>query len=140
MEVLLVEDNLVDARFTIGALQKGNIPHRLTLVRDGSEAIDFLQQHGIFARAPRPDLVLLDLLLPKLNGIDVLATIRADDHLRSLPVVILTSSDDPESRRQCEDYDVDGYLGKPVDMLSFIELVRALRQHWKQDVLLPNLD
>lgn len=140
MEVLLVEDSLVDARFTIAALQRGDIPHRLTLVRDGLEALGFLFQRGIFARAPRPDLVLLDIELPFKNGLEVLAEIRNSDELRPLPVVVLTSSDDPEDQARCEQQDVDGFLRKPVHLDEFINLVRALRRHWKQDVLLPGLD
>src|SRR5438045_693780 len=88
MEVLLVEDSLMDARLTMAALQKGEIPHRMTLVRDGQEAIDFLFRSGIFARAPRPDLILLDLQLPKRSGLEVLWEIRNSDMLRPIPVVV----------------------------------------------------
>jgi CheY-like chemotaxis protein len=140
MEVLLVEDSLVDARLTMGALQRGDIPHRLTLVRDGLEALDFLFHRGIFARAPRPDLVLLDIELPFRNGLEVLGEIRGNDELRPLPVVVLTSSDDPECKTACEQQEVDGFLNKPVHVNEFIDLVRQLRRHWKQDVLLPDLD
>lgn len=140
MEVLLVEDSLMDARLTMAALQKGQIPHRMTLVRDGQEALEFLFRRGVFARAPRPDLVLLDLQLPKRNGLEVLWEIRNDDGLRGVPVVVLTSSDDPEDRAQCSQHEVDGFLGKPVHINEFLDLVRQLRRHWKQDVLLPNLD
>lgn len=140
MEVLLVEDSLVDARLTMAALQKGDIPHRLTLVRDGQEAIDFLFRSGIFARAPRPDLILLDLQLPKRNGLEVLWEIRNSDMLRGIPVVVLTSSGDPEDKAQCSQHEVDGFLEKPVHINEFLDLVRQLRRHWKQDVLLPNLD
>jgi two-component system, chemotaxis family, response regulator Rcp1 len=140
MEILLVEDSLVDARLTMGALKRGEIPHRMTLVRDGLEAIDFLLQRGIFARAPRPDLVLLDLELPFRSGLEVLWEIRNRDELRPLPVVVLTSSDDPDSRAQCEHHEVDGFLPKPVHISEFLDLVRKLRRHWKQDVLLPGID
>lgn len=140
MEVLLVEDSLVDARLTMGALQRGEIPHRMTLVRDGQEAVDFLLRSGIFARAPRPDLILLDLQLPKRNGLGVLSEIRNSDDLRTIPVVVLTSSDDPEDKAQCSQHEVDGFLEKPVHINEFLDLVRQLRRHWKQDVLLPNLD
>lgn len=140
MEVLLVEDSLVDARLTIGALQRGQVPHHMTLVRDGQEAIDFLLRQGVFARAPRPDLILLDLQLPHRNGLEVLWEIRNHDDLRPLPVVVLTSSDDPEDKAQCAAHEVDGFLGKPVKLDEFLDLVRQLRKHWKKDVLLPNLD
>lgn len=140
MEVLLVEDSLVDARLTMAALTKGEIPHRMTLVRDGQEAIDFLFRSGIFARAPRPDLILLDLQLPKKSGLEVLWEVRNSDMLRVIPVVVLTSSEDPEDKAQCSQHEVDGFLEKPVHINEFIDLVRQLRRHWKQDVLLPNLD
>ena len=87
MEILLVEDSLVDARFAIGSLKQGDIRHRLTLVRDGQEAVAFLRREGVFARAPRPDLILLDLLLPIMNGVEVLAAVREDDGLYDIPVV-----------------------------------------------------
>lgn len=140
MEVLLVEDSLVDARLTMGALKRGQIPHRMTLVRDGQEAIDFLFRRGVFVRAPRPDLVLLDLQLPGRNGLEVLWEIRNADELRPVPVVVLTSSDDPDDKAQCSQHEVDGFLEKPVQLDEFLNLVRQLRRHWKQDVLLPNLD
>src|SRR4051812_17105667 len=94
MEVVLIEDSLVDARFTMNSLRSGDIPHRLTLVRDGEEALMFLRREGVFARAPRPDLVLLDLLLPKVNGLEVLAAVRGDAKLHDIPVVVLTASPD----------------------------------------------
>lgn len=140
MEVLLVEDSLVDARLTMAALQRGQIPHHLTLVRDGREALDFLFHRGLFARVPRPDLILLDLHLPFHNGLEVLWEIRNSDELRPVPVVVLTSSDDPEDKTQCAAHEVDGFLKKPVQFNEFLDLVRQLRRHWKQDVLLPNLD
>jgi len=140
MEVLLVEDSLVDARLTMGALQRGDIPHRMTLVRDGQEAVDFLFRRGVFARAPRPDLILLDLQLPRRSGLEVLWEIRNQEELRPIPVVVLTSSDDPEDKAQCSQHEVDGFLAKPVHINEFLDLVRQLRRHWKQDVLLPNLD
>jgi CheY-like chemotaxis protein len=140
MEVLLVEDSLVDARLTMGALTRGQVPHRLTLVRDGQEALDFLFRQGVFARAPRPDLILLDLQLPRRNGLEVLWEIRNNDELRSVPVVVLTSSDDPADKEQCATHDVNGFLAKPVKIDEFLARVRELRRHWKKDVLLPNLD
>src|SRR6185436_10570726 len=117
------EDSLVDARLTIGALQRGQIPHRMTLVRDGQEALDFLFHRGVFARAPRPDLILLDLQLPGRNGLEVLWEIRNSDELRPVPVVVLTSSDDPEDKVQCTQHEVDGFLAKPVKLDEFLELV-----------------
>ena len=140
MEILLVEDSLVDARFAIGSLKQGDIRHRLTLVRDGQEAVAFLRREGVFARAPRPDLILLDLLLPKMNGVEVLAVVREDNDLYDIPAVILTASSDEEYREQCEMLGVDGYIRKPVDLEKFLDIVRALKSHWHADLVLPSMD
>ena len=140
MEILLVEDSLVDARFTMVSLKQGEIRHRLTLVCDGEEAIAFLRREGVFAQAPRPDLVLLDLLLPKMNGLEVLAEIREDEDLRDIPVVVLTAAADEEFRLQSEFLGVDGYIAKPVDLYKFLQIVRDLRDHWRSDLVLPALE
>jgi chemotaxis family two-component system response regulator Rcp1 len=140
MEILLVEDSLTDAALTIGALKQGKIKHRLTLVRDGEEALEFLRQEGRFGQAPRPDLILLDLLLPKLNGVDVLAQVREDYDIASIPVVILTSSDDYDDRERCEALSVESYITKPVNLDKFISVVRELKDHWHADLILPLLD
>ena len=115
MEILLVEDSLTDARLTIGALRNGDLQHRLTLVRDGEEALAFLHQDGIFARAPRPDLILLDLLMPKKNGLEVLAEVKHDFALKDIPVVIMTASEAEEDKLKCEILHVDSYITKPVN-------------------------
>lgn len=139
MEVLLVEDSLTDARLTIAALESGKLPHRLTLIRDGEEAMEFLRRDGKFARAPRPDLVLLDLLLPKKDGLTLLAEVRAEDALRGLPIVVLTGSNAEEDRQSCRAHHVDSYITKPVNMEKFIAVVRQLRRHLLADVILPAL-
>jgi CheY-like chemotaxis protein len=137
MEILLVEDGLVDARVTIAALKKGMIQHRLTLIRDGVEAMEFLRQQGKFSRAPRPDLILLDLGLPKKDGREVMAEIKADDVLRSIPVVVMTNSDDEEDRLQSESLGVDSFITKPVDTEKFLSVVRQLRRYLHAEVILP---
>lgn len=126
-EILLVEDSMVDARFTMASLKKSEIPHRLTLVRDGEEAMAFLLRVGVFARAPKPNLILLDLRLPKKDGQEVLFEIRADDELTSIPVVVLTTSRDDADRVECELLGVDGYITKPVDLDKFLALIRELK-------------
>ncbi len=140
MEILLVEDGLLDARLAIVALKRSGLIHRLTLLRDGAEALAFLHRAGKFARAPRPDLILLDLLLPKLNGFEVLADLRADDTLREIPVVILTAADDEDFPARAELYDVEHFIRKPVNFGKFLETVRKLRSYWHQDLTLPSLD
>jgi CheY-like chemotaxis protein len=137
IEILLVEDNLMDAHVAIRALRDGQIKHRLTLVVDGEEALEFLKRQGRFARAPRPDIVLLDLFLPKRSGLEVLAEIRSDLQLSDLPVVILTTSDDESSRYACQQYAVDCYMTKPVNLEKFLAVVRQIKRLILNDVILP---
>ncbi|MCP4189827.1 MAG: response regulator [Planctomycetaceae bacterium] len=137
MEILLVEDSLTDAKLAIEALRRGNIKHRLTLVRDGEEALEFLQREARFTHAPQPDLVLLDLHLPKRDGRDVLTSIRSELNLKQIPVVILTASKAHEDLVRSELLQVDAYMVKPVDLEKFVELVRQLRHFWHADVILP---
>lgn len=124
MEILLVEDGLVDARITIHALRNCGIHHRLTLVRTVEEAIAFIHRQGIFARAPRPDLVLLDLLLPDGDGIEVLQAIRENPPTSQLPVVVLTASADERNQQACASLAVDDYITKPVDEEKFLRVIR----------------
>jgi CheY-like chemotaxis protein len=138
MEILLVEDSLTDARLAIEALKHGNIKHRLTLVRDGAEAMAFLERRGMFVRAPRPDLILLDLQLPKLDGREVLGAVRGEEDLKAIPVVILTASQAHADIVRSELLQVDGYLVKPLDVDEFVFLVRQLRHLWHADVILPS--
>ncbi|MDH3717973.1 MAG: response regulator [Planctomycetota bacterium] len=137
MEILLVEDSLSDARLTLDALNDGRIQHRLTIIHDGLEAMHFLRRQTWFARAPRPDLILLDLNLPGKDGRKVLTEIRHDEDLRRIPVIILTGSDSEEDRLQGQQFHVEGYLRKPVDHEEFIALVRQLKEYWHADVILP---
>lgn len=140
MEILLVEDNLMDAHTTIDALRAGQIKHRLTLMRDGAEAMEFLHREGRFARAPRPDLVLLDLVLPKKDGIQVLTEIREEDQLSAIPVVVLTASDDDSDRQRCEFLHIDAFIPKPVNLEKFLEVIRQLKRFWLNDVVLPGIN
>ena len=137
MEILLVEDSLVDARLTIAALQRGQIQHRMTLIRDGEEAMEFLRCEGKFARAPRPDLILLDLLMPKKTGLELLAEVREDEQLKRIPIVVLTSSEAEEDRLRCEMHNVDSYIIKPVNTDKFLQVIKDLRRYWLKDVILP---
>lgn len=136
MEILLVEDSLFDARVAIGALQHTHVKHRCTLVRDGAEALEFLKRLGKFSQAPRPDLILLDLNLPRIDGIGVLTEIRADEALHGIPVVVLSASDDDNDRTRTELLQVDSFMTKPVNLNKFIEVVRQLKHYWFTDVVL----
>lgn len=137
MEILLVEDDLEDAGMTIEALRQGDVPCRVSLVRDGDEAMEFLQRREKYRRAPRPDLLLLDLNLPKKSGREVLADMKADTQLNSVPVVVLTSSRTHQEILQAENLHVEDYLTKPVDLRQFIEVVKSLRKYMLSDVIMP---
>ena len=139
MEILLVEDSLTSARLTMSALKNGNVQHRLTWLRDGQEAIQFLYRRDKFARAPRPDLILLDLGLPKKDGREVLAEIKTDDDLKSIPVVVLTASVSSDDMLASERLQVEAYLTKPVDLDKFLWLVNELKGFWMAGVILPDV-
>lgn len=137
MEILLVEDSLVAAKFAIGALNKSGIKHRLTWMTDGEDARQFLFQEQRFALAPRPDLVLLDLNLPRRNGKEILKQLRETDHLRNIAVVIMTGEMGQEGIREFEELEVQGFLVKPVDLNDFVALVEQLKEYWKSEMILP---
>jgi chemotaxis family two-component system response regulator Rcp1 len=137
MEILLVEDDLDDAGLTIEALRKGEVPCRISLVRDGEEALDFLYQKNKFRRAPRPDLILLDLQLPKKGGREVLVEVKADEKLKRIPVVVLTASRMLVEILQSENFQVESYLTKPIELAEFNRVVKSLRKFMLADVILP---
>ncbi len=137
MEILLVEDDLDDAGLTIEALREGEVPCRVSLVRDGEEAMEFVNRRGVYARAPRPDLILLDLHLPKKDGREVLTEVRAEKSLCRIPVVVLTSSRTHREILKSENLHVEDYLVKPVDVQQFIGVVKSLRKYLLNDVILP---
>ncbi|HEV3417259.1 MAG TPA: response regulator [Pirellulales bacterium] len=139
MEILLVEDNLSDAQLTYECLNRTHVHHRLTMLWNGAEALDFLHRRGVFARVPRPDLILLDLELPKVDGREVLAEIKIDEFLSSIPVIVLTDSKSDEDRLRSEFMQVDGYVTKPVDGDKFRRLIRELRRFWHDDLILPGI-
>jgi two-component system, chemotaxis family, response regulator Rcp1 len=138
MEILLVEDSLAAARLTIGALSRSNVQHRLTWLRDGGEALSFLRQDGRFSRAPQPDVVLLDLLLPEVNGQEILAVIRGSEKFQAIAVVVMTSATEGQEALLPEDLRVDGYLQKPFDVDEFTRLMRTLKDLWAADMILPD--
>ena len=140
MEVLMVEDSLTAAKLTMGALAKGHIAHHMTWVKTGEDAVDFVRRAGKFARAPRPDLMLLDLGLPGISGKEVLATVKDDVSLHNIPVVVMTASTDPTDRADVEHFEVAAYLTKPVDLEKFLWLVKELKQYWLAEVILPHVD
>ncbi len=137
MEILLIEDDLEDAGLTIEALRNGEVPNRISLVRDGEEAMEFLHRKAMYRRVPKPDLILLDLNLPKKSGREVLSEVRADDDLAGVPVVVLTSSRTHQDILQAENLRVESYLTKPVDLAQFYSVVKSLRKYMLADVIVP---
>jgi two-component system, chemotaxis family, response regulator Rcp1 len=124
MEILLVEDGLTDARVTIYALRRSGVYHRLTLVRTVAEAIKFLNREGIFARAPQPDLLLLDMMLPDGYGLDVLEAIKEWEAAHRPTTVVLTASTDASLRERCDELAVHDFITKPVHEDKFMRVVR----------------
>lgn len=137
IEILLVEDNPADVRLTKEALKEGKIAHELSVVMDGVQAMEFLRRGGDFSGASRPDLILLDLNLPKKDGREVLAEIKEDDELKSIPVVVLTTSKGEEDICRAYNLHANCYITKPVDYEQFIGVVRAIEEFWLMIVKLP---
>jgi len=135
--ILLVEDNLADVRLTREALTNGKVKHELHVARDGVEAMAFLRNQGAFQKAPRPDMILLDLNLPRKDGREVLAEIKADPDLRSIPVIILTSSQADEDILKTYNLHANGYIVKPVDLEQFFRIIKQIKEFWMSIVVLP---
>ena len=140
MEILLIEDNPGDARLTVEALKDGDVKHRLTIAHNGEEAMHFLRREKWFAQAPHPDLILLDLNLPGKDGREVLREVKADLELKSIPVVVLTSSQHDEDMLRSQELRVESFMTKPVNLEKFIALVKKLRAYWQADVILPTTE
>jgi CheY-like chemotaxis protein len=138
INILLVEDNPGDVRLTVEALREGKVHNHLSVARDGVEALAFLRREGEFADAPRPDVILLDLNLPKKDGREVLAEIKADERLRRIPVVVLTTSKAEEDILRSYALHANCYVTKPVDLEQFITVVRSIEDFWFSIVRLPN--
>jgi len=136
-EILLVEDNPGDVRLTMRALQEGKVRNHLTVIPDGEEALAFLHRQGQYADAARPDLILLDLNLPKIDGREVLAELKADESLRRIPVVVLTASKAEEDILRSHNLNVNSYVAKPVDLEQFLRLVKSVQDFWLTVVKLP---
>lgn len=137
VEILLVEDNPGDVRLTQEALKEGKVLNKLHVTRDGVEAMEFLRQKGRYAKAPRPVLVLLDLNLPKKDGREVLAEIKADKDLKRIPVVVLTVSQAEEDILKSYNLSANCYITKPVDLEQFIRAVKSVEDFWLAIVTLP---
>jgi CheY-like chemotaxis protein len=139
--ILLVEDSPADIKITERALRESAIPVELLVVRDGQEAVDYLQRKGVHAASPKwrsPDLILLDLNLPRLNGREVLQHIRATPSLRGVPVVVLTTSNRAEDVQDVYNAGANTYIEKPQDFSDFVEVLKTIQRYWLDTALLPS--
>ncbi|KAB3547684.1 MAG: response regulator [ANME-2 cluster archaeon] len=137
VEILLVEDNPGDVRLTQEVLRDGRVRNNMSVVKDGVDAISFLHQTGEYVGAPRPDIILLDLNLPKKDGREVLAEIKADPDLKNIPVVVLTTSSAEQDIFRSYDLHANCYITKPVDLDQFIRVIRSIEDFWLTIVKLP---
>ena len=137
VEILLVEDNPGDERLTREALKEGKVYSNLHWVKDGVEAMQFLRREGKYADVPRPDIILLDLNLPKKDGREVLQDIKNDDKLKRIPVVVLTTSKAEEDVLRSYNLHANCYVTKPVDLEKFIVVVKSIDVFWLTVVTLP---
>ena len=140
IEILLVEDNAGDIRLTKEALKEGKVLNKLTVVQDGVEALLCLRQQGQYVDARRPDLILLDLNLPKKDGREVLQEIKNDESLKRIPVVILTTSQDEQDVLKTYGLHANCYITKPVELEQFITVVKAIEDFWLGIVVLSSGD
>ena len=137
IEILLVEDNPGDVRLAIEAFKEGKVSNKLNVVEDGIEALSFLKKEGKYGEVPRPDLILLDLNLPKKDGREVLEEIKTDQNLKRIPVVILTTSNAEEDILKTYNLNGNCYITKPVDLEKFFEVVKSIEKFWLSIVTLP---
>ena len=137
VDILLVEDNPGDVRLTQEALKEAKVMNELSVVSNGEEALSFLRRRGSFSSAPRPDLIMLDLNLPRMDGREVLAQIKADPDLKRIPVVILTTSSAEKDILVTYNLHANCYITKPVDLDQFLEVVKSIESFWMAIVRLP---
>ena len=137
IDILLVEDSETDAELTLEALQQGKLKNIVHHVKDGEEALRYLRREGEFESALRPDLILLDLNMPRVDGKEVLRQIRADEVLKVIPVVVLTTSSHDKDILESYDLAANSYIVKPVDLTSFFDVVKEINNFWVKVVALP---
>ena len=139
IDILLVDDNPGDIRLMVETFKEGKLLNNLHVVEDGMEAIAFLKQEGEYADAPRPDLILLDLGLPKKDGLQVLGEIKNNGKLKRIPVVVLTTSKAEEDIIRSYDLNANSYVTKPVDLYQFIKILRSIEDFWLTVARLPSV-
>ncbi|HCK32625.1 MAG: hypothetical protein CMH32_04510 [Micavibrio sp.] len=138
VNILLIEDNEGDIFLTRKAFEKASFSYEIHIARDGEEALDFVFQRGNFAVKPRPDIIFLDMNMPKKDGKDVLKEIKEDESLRRIPVIILTSSKAEQDVLRAYDLHANSYMVKPLDLGKFQETVQAVENFWFKTVVLPD--
>ena len=138
VQILLVEDSPDDVELTMEGLKEGKILHDLHVAVDGVQALEFLQHQGEYVNAPEPDIILLDLNLPKKDGREVLAELKSDPDLKRIPVVVLTTSKDEDDVVKAYDLHANAFITKPVDLDQFLGVVRSVKEFWLDVVTLPN--
>ncbi|OKH23870.1 response regulator [Hydrococcus rivularis NIES-593] len=136
--IFLVEDNKADIRLIEEAFKSNPIPHQMVTVRNGADAMAYLRREGEYVNAPRPDLILLDLNLPRKDGREVLAEIKADPHLRRIPVVVLTTSRNEDDVFQSYDSNVNCYISKSRNLAELFKIVQGIEEFWLETVILPS--
>jgi CheY-like chemotaxis protein len=137
VEILLVDDNIGDVVLTKEALKGAGFTNRVSIARDGVEALEFLRHEGTFATAPRPDLILLDINMPRKNGSEVLEEIRRDENLKLIPVIILTSSEAQDDIRRAYELRANCFVTKPADLDEMVKIVQAVNTFWTTVAKLP---
>lgn len=137
IEILLAEDSPGDARLTQEALRQARVANNLSIMRNGEEALAFLRREAAHADAPRPDLILLDLNMPKLDGRELLAILKADAELCHIPVIILTTSNAPQDTMQAYKLHANSFVTKPVDVEEFFSIMRTIEAFWMETARLP---
>jgi two-component system, chemotaxis family, response regulator Rcp1 len=137
LEILLVEDNEGDIRLTIEAFKEAKIRNQIKVVRDGEEALDYLRKQGKYAGVPSPDIILLDINLPKIDGKEVLSTMKSDPLLKTIPVIMLTTSSADSDIQESYENHANCYVIKPVDLNKFMEVIRSIEDYWVSIVKLP---
>ena len=137
IEILLVEDSPSDTELTLEALRDFKVRNHVNVVEDGVQAMEFLRRQGPHAKAPRPDLIMLDLNLPRKDGREVLAEIKGDSNLKTIPIVVLTTSRADQDILRSYQLNANCYINKPVDFNQFLEVVRSIESFWLFVVTLP---
>jgi two-component system, chemotaxis family, response regulator Rcp1 len=137
IRILLVEDNEGDIVLTLKALKKAHVHNEIDVVRDGEQALKFLHKQGPFSHAETPGLILLDINLPKIDGVEVLAEVKKHEHLRLIPVVMLTTSDSEKDIMQSYYHYANCFITKPVNFTKFMEVIKTVKEFWISIVQLP---